>query len=77
MILGTGAAIPGRVLTNHDLEKMVDTSDAWIRERTGIEERRLIEEGRFTSDLCTDAARMALSDAGLQAVDLDMIIVAT
>lgn len=76
-IIGTGAAIPGRVLTNHDLEKMVDTSDSWIRERTGMEERRLIEEGRFTSDLCTDAARKALADAGLQAVDVDLIIVAT
>jgi 3-oxoacyl-[acyl-carrier-protein] synthase III len=77
MIVGTGVGIPTRVLTNQDLEKMVDTTDAWIRERTGMESRRLIEEGRYTSDLCTEAALMALQDAGMQPMDLDMIIVAT
>jgi 3-oxoacyl-[acyl-carrier-protein] synthase III len=77
MIIGTGKGIPSRVLTNHDLEKMVNTSDAWIRERTGVETRRLIEEGRYTSDICTEAGLQAIEDAGLQAMDLDLIILAT
>lgn len=77
MITGTGVAIPGRVLTNKDLEKIVDTSDEWIRERTGIEKRHIIEEGRYTSDLCAEAALNALKDAGLSALDVDLICVAT
>ena len=77
MIIGTGTGIPSQVLTNQDLEKMVDTTDAWIRERTGMETRRLIEEGRYTSDIATEAALRALQDANLQAADLDMIIMAT
>lgn len=77
MITGTGCAVPGRVLTNQDLEKMVDTSDEWIRERTGIAERHIIEEGRYTSDLCAEAAQRALTEAGVSALDVDLISVAT
>ena len=77
MITGTGVAIPSRVLTNKDFEAMVDTSDEWIRERTGIEKRHIIEEGRYTSDLCAEAAMKALEDAGLSPLDVDMICLAT
>ncbi len=77
MIIGTGVGIPTKVLTNQDLEKIVDTTDEWIRERTGMESRRIIEEGRYTSDLCTDAALLALQDARMKPEELDMIIVAT
>lgn len=77
MITGTGTAIPGNVLTNADLERMVDTSDEWIRERTGIEKRHIIEEGRYTSDLCAEAGRNALAEAGLTAEAVDLICVAT
>jgi len=77
MIIGTGVGIPTGVLTNQDLEKIVDTTDEWIRERTGMESRRIIEEGRYTSDLCTDAALLALQDAKMKPEELDMIILAT
>ncbi len=77
MIVGTGVAIPSGILTNKDFEKMVDTSDAWIKERTGMEVRHIIEDGRYTSDLCTEAAQNALADAHLKPEDVDMIIVAT
>ncbi|MFO7178413.1 MAG: beta-ketoacyl-ACP synthase III [Pseudomonadota bacterium] len=76
-ILGTGAYAPERVLTNFDLEKMVDTSDAWIRERTGIRERRIARDDETTSDMAHVAARRALEMAGLTPADLDMIIVGT
>lgn len=76
-IVGTGSSLPERVLTNHDLEKMVDTSDEWIVTRTGIRERRLVAEGEYTSTLAERAARRALDDAGMAAEDLDLIIVAT
>src|SRR6185369_10157931 len=76
-IVGTGRYAPARVLTNVDLEKMVDTSDAWITERTGIRERRVAADGENTSDMAVVAARAALELAGLQASDLDMIIVGT
>lgn len=76
-ILGTGAYAPERILTNHDLEKLVETSDEWIRERTGIRERRIAAEGETTSDMAAAAARRALEMAGLTAADLDMIIVGT
>ena len=76
-LLGTGSAVSGKVLTNADLEKMVETSDEWIRERTGIERRHILEEGKANSDLASAAAEEALKDAGLTAEDLDMIIVAT
>jgi 3-oxoacyl-[acyl-carrier-protein] synthase III len=76
-ITGTGSYVPKKVLTNHDLEKMVDTSDAWILERTGIRERRIVDKGQCTSDLAYEAGRKALKEAGLGAEDLDLIIVAT
>jgi 3-oxoacyl-[acyl-carrier-protein] synthase-3 len=76
-ILGTGHYLPPVVRTNLDLEKMVETSDAWITERTGIKERRVAPEGVVTSDMATAAAKSALDMAGLKATDLDMIIVGT
>lgn len=77
MIIGTGAAAPDKVLTNHDLEKMVDTSDEWIRERTGIERRHILEEGKTNSDLAALAATRALEDAGITAEEIDCILLAT
>ena len=76
-IAGLGVAVPERVLTNSDLEKMVDTSDEWIRTRTGIRERRLVEPGTPTSDLAAGAAREALSSAGVAPADVDLIVVGT
>ena len=76
-IWGTGIYLPPRVLTNRDLEKMVDTSDEWILTRTGIRERRIAEEGQAASDLAVPAARQALAEAGVAAGELDLIIVAT
>ena len=76
-ITGTGGHLPERVLSNQDLEKMVDTSDQWIRERTGIRKRHIAAEGETTCDLAEQAARRALEAAGLEAQDLDLIVVAT
>jgi 3-oxoacyl-[acyl-carrier-protein] synthase-3 len=76
-IIATGSYAPPRVLTNFDLEKMVDTSDEWIRTRTGIVERRIADPDVATSDLAYMAARAALENAGLEAGELDLIIVAT
>ncbi len=76
-ILGWGYCLPSKVLTNHDLEKMVETSDEWIRTRTGIEERRIAAASEATSDLASVAAEMALTRAGLAPTDIDLIIVAT
>ncbi len=76
-ILGTGHYLPPVVRTNADLEKIVDTSDEWISERTGIRERHIAPEGVVTSDMAAGAARNALDMAGLKASDLDMIIVGT
>lgn len=76
-IVGTGVGIPKKILTNFDLEKIVDTSDEWIRTRTGIETRYIVEEGQYTSDLGTEAALNALKDAGLSPEDVDLIIFAT
>lgn len=76
-ITGTGSALPEKVLTNFDLEKMVDTSDEWITERTGIKERRIADEKTATSDLVAEAARKALGMAGLKPEDIDTIIVGT
>ncbi len=76
-LAGLGSAVPSRVLTNRDLEAMVDTSDDWIIERTGIRERRLVSPTEATSDLAIAAARRALADAGVPARDIDLIIVAT
>jgi 3-oxoacyl-[acyl-carrier-protein] synthase III len=77
VILGTGAELPSKVITNHDLEKMVDTSDEWITVRTGIKERRILEEGKGNADMALDAARRALDDAGMAPAELDAIIMAT
>ena len=76
-ITGVGSCVPERVLSNADLEKMVETSDEWITSRTGIRERRIAAEGQATSDLATEAARRALADAGVGPDDVDLIIVAT
>ena len=76
-ILGTGAYAPERVLTNLELEKLVDTSDQWITERTGIKQRHIAREDETASDMAVVAARRALEMAGLTAADLDMIIVGT
>ena len=76
-IAGTGLAVPHRVLTNADLEKMVDTNDAWITQRTGIKQRHVKEPGEKLLDLATDAARIALRNAGLDAHELDLAICAT
>ncbi|QPD03174.1 MAG: 3-oxoacyl-[acyl-carrier-protein] synthase III [Candidatus Nitrospira kreftii] len=76
-IAGTGSYAPTKVLTNADLERMVATSDEWIRERTGIRERRIAATGEACSDLAVQAGRRALTAAGVAATDLDMILVAT
>ncbi len=76
-ILGTGSALPEKVLSNHDLEKMVETSDQWIIDRTGIRERRQAAPHETTSSLSVQAARKALDMAGLKPTDLDLIICST
>jgi len=76
-ILGIGVYVPEKVLTNDDLEKMVDTNDEWIRSRSGIRERHIAAPEEATSDLALQAARNALADAGLKPDDIDLIIVAT
>jgi 3-oxoacyl-[acyl-carrier-protein] synthase-3 len=76
-ILGTGHYTPERVVSNFDLEKVVDTSDAWIAERTGIRRRRMAGDNEVTSDMAAAAGRQALAAAGLNVADLDMIIVGT
>ena len=77
VIAGTGSYVPEKVLTNFDLEKMVDTSDEWIVTRTGIRERHIAAPEQATSDLATEAGRAALEMAGVNAADLDLVIVAT
>ncbi len=76
-ILGVGDKFPRKVLTNEDLEKIVDTSDEWITQRTGIKKRRITENGETASDLAVVAARDAIEDANLTPKDIDMIVVAT
>ena len=76
-IRGIGVGVPDKVLTNFDLEKMVDTSDEWIRQRTGIRERRVVSPGVPSSHLAEKASREVLSELGLSPTDIDMIIVAT
>lgn len=76
-IAGTGSYLPEKILTNQDLEKMVDTTDQWIRERTGIEKRHIAAEGETTCDLAEQAARRALDAAGCVPEDIDLIILAT
>ena len=76
-ITGTGKALPEKILTNKDLEAIVDTNDEWIRSRTGIGSRHIADENTATSDLATESAIKALADSGLEAEDVDLIIVAT
>jgi 3-oxoacyl-[acyl-carrier-protein] synthase III len=76
-VLGCGSYLPSRRLTNADLTRMVDTSDEWIVQRTGIHERRIAADGELTSDLALGAARAALADAGADAQSIDLIVLAT
>lgn len=76
-IVGTGSYLPEKILTNFDLEKMVDTSHQWIVDRTGIYERHLAADHEVTSDLAMHASQRALEAAGIGASDIDLIIVAT
>ena len=77
IIEGVGSYLPERVLTNEELARMVDTSDEWIVERTGIRERRIAAPGELTSDLALAAAKAALADADIGADEIDLILVAT
>src|SRR5258706_14297275 len=76
-ILGTGSALPDKVVTNADLEKMMDTTDEWITTRTGIKERRIAGENEFLSDLALTASRRALEMAGAKPEELDLIVLGT
>lgn len=76
-ITGTGGYLPEQVFDNHDIEKLVDTTDAWIRERTGIIKRHIARDGETTCDLAEKAARLAIEAAGKKPEDIDLIIVAT
>jgi len=76
-VIGTGSYVPENVLSNHDFEKMVDTSDEWITERTGIRERRIAGEKQAASDLAYEASKAALKSSGLKAKDIELIIVAS
>jgi 3-oxoacyl-[acyl-carrier-protein] synthase III len=76
-IVGIGSYLPSRVLSNHDLEKMVDTNDEWIVSRTGMRERRIARPDEFCSEMGANAARLALADAGITADEIDFILVAT
>src|SRR5471032_1571883 len=76
-ITGVGSYLPEKILTNADLEKMVETSDEWITSRTGIKERRIAATGEFTSDLAANAAKSAIENAGIKAEEIDLIIVAS
>ena len=76
-IVGIGSYVPSQVVDNESLSKKVNTSDEWIRSRTGIKQRRIANENESTSDLAYNAAKNALEDAGLKANDIDLVIVAT
>lgn len=76
-IIGTGGYLPDKVLTNRDLEQMVDTTDQWIVERTGIRKRHIAAPGQTTCDMAEVAARRAIEAAGIAVSDIDLIIVAT
>jgi 3-oxoacyl-[acyl-carrier-protein] synthase III len=77
VILGTGSELPAKIVTNQDLEKIVDTSDEWITVRTGIKQRRVLEEGKGNADMALHAARRALDDARMDAKELNAIVMAT
>jgi len=76
-VIGTGGYLPEKILTNHDLESMVDTSDSWIRSRTGIEQRHIAAENEMASDLALNACRKAMKTADVSADEINLIIVAT
>ena len=76
-IIGFGSYLPKKIVTNDDLAKKLNTSDDWIRQRTGIEQRHIAADDELTSDIATNAARTALKDAGLEADAVDLIILAT
>src|ERR1043165_6730102 len=76
-ITGVGSYVPARVLTNAELEKMVETSDEWITTRTGIKERRIAAQNEYTSDIASKAAQCAIQRAGIKPDQIDLIIVAT
>jgi len=76
-IIGTGSYVPERVITNADLEKLVDTSDEWIVSRTGIRERRIAETGMTTSEMAARAAHSAMENGGVSPEEIDLIICAT
>ena len=76
-IAGVGSYVPAKILTNHELEKIVETSDEWITTRTGIKERRIAAENEFTSDMAAQAAERAMKMAGVKGEDIDLVIVAT
>ena len=76
-IVGTGRYLPEKILTNFDLEKIVDTSDEWIRTRTGVERRHVVRDDETTSDMCVAAAKIAIEDAGVDVTDIDMVLVGT
>lgn len=76
-IAGTGRYLPEKVLTNFDLEKIVDTTDEWIRTRTGVERRHCVAEDQTTSDMCVEAAKVAIEDAGVDVSEIDMVIIGT
>ncbi len=77
VVTGLGIYVPERILSNQDLERMMDTNDEWIVSRTGIRERRLAHENEATSDMAVEASRAALKDAGVKAEEIDFIVVAT
>jgi 3-oxoacyl-[acyl-carrier-protein] synthase-3 len=76
-IVGTGRYLPERVMTNFDLEKIVDTTDEWIRTRTGVERRHVVDPDQTTSDMCCEAAKLAMEDAGVEPGDIDFVITGT
>ncbi|MBT5640787.1 MAG: 3-oxoacyl-ACP synthase, partial [Rhodobiaceae bacterium] len=77
IIKGSGSYLPEKVLTNHDIAKMVDTSHEWIFERTGITQRHIASDNQFTSDLAYEAALKAIESSGIHANELDLILLAT
>ena len=77
LMTGVGSYLPQRVVTNTDLSQWVETSDEWIKQRTGIEQRHMVADGELTSDLAYEAGKQALEKAGVSAVDIDVIVIAT